>query len=407
MTRILMVSDVYFPRINGVSTSMESFRRSLIDLGVDVRLVVPRYGDEPDEAGIVRVAGRPIPRDPEDRLVRWREMHRVVEREAAHCDVVHIQTPFVAHYAGTRAARRLGLPVVATYHTLFEEYLEHYAPFVPAGWLRARARNFSRNQCNALDAVVVPSQAMQKRLDDYGVTKPMQVLPTGIPLRQFDHGDGAAFRALHGIAATRPVALFVGRLAHEKNIGFLLDAMSHVRRELPDALLLVAGEGPAANDLRQQAKALALDDSIRFVGYLDRARALPDCYAAADVFVFASRTETQGLVLLEAMAAGVPVVGLSVMGTRDILDPGQGCKVAEDDPKQFAATLAHVLARPDLRAQLAEEARRYALEWSDQTMAMRLRDLYRSMVDGRSQAKAPVEGGTMATRRKRPARESR
>ncbi|HEX6733276.1 MAG TPA: glycosyltransferase, partial [Azonexus sp.] len=221
--RVLMVSDVYFPRVNGVSTSIETFRRTLAACGVEIRLVVPRYGAEAEVQGVVRVPGRALPGDPEDRLVGWRAMHRAVLAAAQGCDLIHIQTPFVAHYAGLAAARRLGLPVLATYHTLFEEYLQHYAPWLPAGWLQRQARAFSRRQCNALDAVVVPSTAMRTRLAEYGVTVPLHVLPTGIPLDRFATGHGASFRFRHGIPARRPVALFVGRVAHEKNIGFLLE----------------------------------------------------------------------------------------------------------------------------------------------------------------------------------------
>lgn len=377
--RVLMVSDVYFPRVNGVSTSIETFRRTLPGEGVEVRLVVPRYGAEPDEPGIARIPGRPVPRDPEDRLVGWRAMHAAVERAAAGCDLVHIQTPFVAHYAGLRAARRHGLPVLATYHTLFEEYLQHYAAFLPAGWLRRQARALSRRQCNALDAVVVPSSAMRERLAAYGVTAPMHVLPTGIPLSRFTAGDGATFRQRHGIAPARPVALFVGRVAHEKNIGFLLDALASARRRCPEALLLVTGEGPAMPELRRQAESLALGEGVRFLGYLDRARELPACYAAADAFVFASRTETQGLVLLEAMAAGLPVVALAAMGTKDILAAARGCLVPPDDPAAFGEILADFLNHQEGRPRLRREAQAYAAEWSDAAMAARLAGLYRRL----------------------------
>jgi len=377
--RVLMVSDVYFPRINGVSTSIETFRRELAGHGVEVRLVVPRYADEPAAPGIVRVAGRPVPGDPEDRLVGWRAMHRAVFEAAEGCDLIHVQTPFVAHYAGLKAARRRGLPVLATYHTLFEEYVGHYAPWLPGGWLRAQARGFSRRQCNALDAVVVPSTAMRQRLESYGVTTPLHVLPTGIPLHQFQGGDGAAFRAAHGIPAERPVALFVGRVAHEKNIEFLFHAVREARQRCPQMLLVVAGEGPAMADLRYSASALGLDESIRFIGYLDRARGLPDCYAAADVFAFASRTETQGLVLLEAMAAGLPVIALSAMGTTDILENTPGCFTPPDDPRAFGEVLGHMLANRAAWAYLGQEARRAAEAWSDGTLAGRLAGLYRQL----------------------------
>ena len=379
--RILMVSDVYFPRVNGVSTSIETFRRTLAAQGIEVRLVVPRYGDEAEESGVVRVAGRPIPGDREDRLVGWRAMQHAVLAAAQDCDLIHIQTPFIAHYAGLKAARKLGLPVVATYHTLFEEYLQHYAPFLPASWLKGQARAFSRRQCNALDAVVVPSTAMRQRLEAYGVTTPLHVLPTGIPLAQFARGDGPAFRARHGIPVGQPVALFVGRVAHEKNIGFLLEALLHARRLRPEVLLVVAGEGPAMADLQAQGRALGLHGAVRFIGYLDRQRELPDCYAAADVFVFASRTETQGLVLLEAMAAGLPVIALAEMGTIDILAPGRGAFCPPAEPKGFGEMLGHFLNRSGAWRHLAEEAPVYAREWSDTAMAARLAGLYRELAD--------------------------
>ena len=378
--RILMVSDVYFPRVNGVSTSIETFRRTLGAQGVDVRLVVPRYGDEADVEGIIRVPGRPVFGDPEDRLVGWRAMHRAVLAAAQGCDLIHIQTPFVAHYAGLKAARQLGLPVIATYHTLFEEYLAHYAPFLPAAWLKGQARAFSRRQCNALDGVVVPSTAMRERLATYGVGVPMHVLPTGIPLQDFRGSGRQAFRFRHGILSTRPLALFVGRIAHEKNIGFLLEALVHARQQRPDLLLLIAGEGPALGDLQARVKALGLRDNVQFMGYMDRQKELPDCYAAADVFVFASRTETQGLVLLEAMAAGLPVIALAEMGTTDILAPGRGAVSPPPDAKIFGDTLADCFNCPTAWQPRRAEARLYAGEWSDTAMAARLAALYRGQL---------------------------
>lgn len=379
---VLMVSDVYFPRINGVSTSMETFRAALPDQGVRVGVVAPRYAREADGDGILRVPGRRLPRDPEDRLMGYRRLRKVVLEAAADYDLIHIQTPFAAHYAGLYAAKRLGKPVLATYHTLFEEYLQHYIPFLPAGTLKALARRFSRGQCNALDAVVVPSSAMAERLRAYGVESNMHVLPTGLPESAFRPGDRARFRARHGIHGKTPVALFVGRVAHEKNIGFLLEALQHARREMPDLLLLITGEGPALADLRRQSFRLGLGDGVRFLGYLDRRHELPDAYAAADAFVFASRTETQGLVLLEAMAQGCPVVAQSVMGTTDILGPGRGCLVAPDDAQAFARSLLRLLGDPDLASRLSAEAVGFAREWSDGALARRMAQLYRQLAAG-------------------------
>ena len=142
---------------------------------------------------------------------------------------------------------------------------------------------------------------------------------------------------------------------------------------------MVAGEGPAMADLQAQVRALGLHGAVRFIGYLDRQQALPDCYAAADVFVFASRTETQGLVLLEAMAAGLPVIALAEMGTIDILAPGRGAFCPPPEPRAFGEMLGHFLNRSEAWRHLAEEAPTYAREWSDTAMAARLAGLYRDL----------------------------
>ncbi len=377
--RVLMVSDVYFPRINGVSTSIETFRAALADEAIDVSLIAPDYGDGGASAGVTRVPSRPVPGDPEDRLARYGALRRACLAAARDCDLVHVQTPFAAHYAGLGAARKLGKPVLATYHTLFEEYLHHYVPWLPAALPRAIARHFSRRQCNDLDAVIVPSTAMRERLRAYGVRRPLHVLPTGLPERAFAAADGDRFRAGLGIAADTPLALFVGRVAHEKNIGFLLDVVARARRAHPDLVFLITGEGPARADLERQARLLGLGGQARFLGYLDRRKQLPAAYAAADVFIFASRTETQGLVLLEAMAQGCPVVALAAMGARDILEPRRGCRVAADDPAEFADTLGELLDNPAARRQLGDEAAAYAREWSDRALARRLANLYREL----------------------------
>jgi len=384
--RILKISDVFFPRVNGVSTSIETFRRDLVALGHEVVLVAPAYaggGPEPREAAdpsIRRVPARAVPRDPEDRIMSFGGLRRTLaELSARKFDVVHIHTPFLAHYAGLRFAKAQRTPVVATYHTLFEEYLHHYVPLLPRVLGRGLARRFSRSQCNHLDAVIAPSLAMQQALLAYGVDKRIEILPTGLPAERFRAGDGTAFRRRHNLTQGRPLLLFVGRAAHEKNIGFLLEMMLELRNLSSDALLLIAGCGPAAGGLRAQAARLGLDASVRFLGYFDRSGELQDCYSAADVFVFSSLTETQGLVLLEAMAQGVPVVAIPRMGTIDILGPGLGCRQAPNDRKGFAQVVRDLLADRAACRALGEEARQYAQTWASITMAQRLSALYASL----------------------------
>ena len=211
--RILMISDVYFPRVNGVSTSIQTFRRGLATLGHEVDLIAPAYPARyAEDSHTLRGASRFIPLDPED-------------------------------------------------------------PMMKPGNVRALSRHFSRTQCNRMNALIVPSSAMRDKLAEYGVRAPMHVIPTGIPMADLSGGDGAAFRARHGIGTDRPMLLFVGRVAHEKNIDFLLRALEQALVHIPGLLLTIAGEGPALVSLRKLAVKRNLQDHVLFVGYLDRGAA--------------------------------------------------------------------------------------------------------------------------------------
>ncbi len=375
-----MLSDVYFPRVNGVSTSIATFRRSLWQQGHDSTLVAPAYpqGVSHDETDIVRVDARYLFMDPEDRLMKLSAILDLAGHlREQQFDLVHIHTPFAAHFAGIRLATQLGLPVVETYHTYFEEYFHHYMPLLPRWLTRYSARWLTRHQGRQLDALVVPSTAMRDVLSDYGVDVPMEIIPTGIDLQDFTAGDRAAFCQRHGIDPQRPALVHIGRLAHEKNIGFLLEVVAKARRTIPGLLLIVAGEGPARRSLEKRAASLGIGDNCRFLGYFNRGQELWDCYASGDAFVFASNTETQGLVLLEAMTLGTPVISTAILGTRDILAPGKGALVAAPDVDDFCNNVLQLLQQPDLRRRLSAEARAYARQWSSAVMSQRLVDFYR------------------------------
>lgn len=382
--RILMISDVYFPRVNGVSTSILTFQQELAAQGHEVHIIAPEYpAGHPEAAHITRIESGYVMLDPEDRLMKKAKIYSLLPRlREQNFDIVHIQTPFLAHYAGIKLARELNIPTIETYHTFFEEYLYHYVPLLPKFITRRITRSFSRSQCNAVNAVIVPSLAMRTVLTEYGCTTPMHIAPTGIQMAKFESGDGARFRAKHGIPADRPLLLHVGRVAHEKNIGFLLEVLQHLRKSHPDVLMLICGEGPARNDLEQQVKRMDLSANTMFVGYLDRETELLDCYRSADVFTFASRTETQGLVLLEAMALGVPVVSTAVMGTIDIVSPERGALKAEENVEDFSGKVSRLLSDKALREKTGLEGRDYAETWSAPATARRVVDIYQGVIDG-------------------------
>jgi 1,2-diacylglycerol 3-alpha-glucosyltransferase len=376
--KILMLSDVYFPRVNGVSASMRTFARELTRLGHAVTIVAPDYGspDEPGPFEIIRLPARVIFFDPEDRLIRGAALRNAAdELERRHWDIIHVHTPFRAHQLGVRLGRRLGRPVVESYHTFFEEYAAHYLPWLPAPVLRLAARRFSRQLCDHVDHLIIPTEQMADVLRRYGIATPHSVIPTGIHVDEFAGGDGARFRHLLGIAPEQPTLVTVSRLAAEKNIAFLLEVAHALTTEFPDLAFIVAGEGPDAERLRQRATAIGLR-GVRFVGNLDRSTTLLDCYKAGDVFVFASPTETQGLVLLEAMALGVPIVSTAVMGTATVLKDTRCARVSAPSVDEFARHVANLLRSPDERMNLAKAGPADAAAWSAPTLMRRVTDLY-------------------------------
>lgn len=393
-SKILFISDVYFPRINGVSTSIHTFVTQMQALGAIVHVIAPAYGEHLDDADwIKRIPARSIYFDPEDKLMKYGEALKLMpELAAENYDVVHINTPFVAHYLGLKIAKTLNIPVVETYHTFFEDYLHHYLPWMPQPLARGLARMISKKQCNAVDAIVAPSQPMLDVLRGYGITVQAEVIPTGLQDKSFEAADGDAFRVKYGIALDRPMLLYVGRVAFEKNIDFLLGMAKVLSDERPDVLLVVTGEGPAEKSLHQLAKSLNLDNNIQFIGYLNRETELNACYQSADVFVFASKSETQGLVLLEAMAQGTPVVAIAELGTASILIEGEGALIAPENTTEFANRVLQLLIYPDQREALGIRAREYALEkWTAKVQAERLATFYQTLLPTRSavRTKAP------------------
>ena len=384
---ILFISDVFFPRVNGVSTSINTFATELRALGHQVTLIAPSYTDEDkQEEWIVRVPSHKIYFDPEDRLMNFSKLKALLPWiRDKHFDIIHIHTPFTAHYVGIHFGKKLDIPVVETYHTFFEDYLHHYLPFIPQFISRKLARTISRRQCNAVDGIVSPSKPMLDVLKQYGIKTPAEVVATGLDESSFASVDGEHFRMSHDIPLAQPMLLFVGRVAHEKNIGFLLEMHVELIKKHPDALLVITGEGPAEEPIKHSIDKLGISNKVRMISYLDRSHELIACYKAADIFVFASKSETQGLVLLEAMAQGTAVVAIAELGTKSILIEGEGVLIAKDDINDFADKVSALLSDAPKRQMIGEKGRQYAQEkWRAGVLAKKVAKFYKSAINQKS-----------------------
>jgi glycosyltransferase involved in cell wall biosynthesis len=221
---------------------------------------------------------------------------------------------------------------------------------------------------------------MLDKLEEYGVENRTAIIPTGLPPHCFETVPDNNFRARNGISDDAKLLLYVGRVAHEKNIDFLISMFRIVAQQSDKAELLIAGEGPALAGLRKQAHQAGLSERIHFAGYLDRNTELLECYQHSDIFVFASETETQGLVLLEAMASGLPVISCASMGSLDVLHDGEGCHIAPLVEEEFAARVLSLINDPKDARRLSDKGRRYATNWSAEAKAAHMLQFYQQVI---------------------------
>ncbi|MGO0122109.1 glycosyltransferase family 4 protein [Desulfothermobacter acidiphilus] len=379
--RIGIFADSYLPYVSGVVRSIETFRSELSERGVEFFLFVPWYPSCTKEDNIYRFWGIPAPTNPDFILPLPFSPRLPSTLRNLKLDLIHIHGPFIMGSAGARWARRLGLPLLFTYHTLYEAYV-HYFPCLRS-WLQPLTRRYTIAFANRCDLVLAPSQAIRAYLLQHGATVPVEVLPTGIRIDDFRGGDGVAFRARFQLALEDRVLVYVGRLGEEKNLRFLLRSFALVAQEgLPVRLLLV-GKGPQRQELEQLARHLGIAARVVFTGPLPPDQ-VKHAYAAADLFVIASLTETQGLVVGEAKAAGLPVVAVRASGVEEMVRHGIDGFLTPSEESAFAAAIIRLLRDPELYRKYQQGALQGSEELSSVRQADRLLAIYRRLVRERN-----------------------
>jgi glycosyltransferase involved in cell wall biosynthesis len=369
--RLGFFTEVYLPVVNGVVASVEALADGLRQRAHEVYCFAPRMpGYDEADGPVFRMPSLPLPMRTPYRLtlplVSRRNRDRVIKR----LSLVHAHSPFVTGWMGLRYARRYGMPLVYTYHTQLEAYA-HYVPFEP-NVTRLAASALTRTFANSADAVVVPTPAMSARLRAIGVTARIVVVPSGIDLARFGAGRrNDALRARCGVAPHERMLLAVGRLAKEKNLEVAIEALA--RANDPALRLVIAGDGPHREELERFAAAAGVAGAMRFLGVVAREQ-LPDLYASADAFVMPSTSETQGLVLVEALAAGCLVIAADAPQNREVA--GEAGWIIPPEPEAFGRAFARVGAAPPA----ADEARRAAQRFSIDAQIDSMEALYASLI---------------------------
>lgn len=376
--RIGIFTDDYLPTIDGQVSSIRSFAKEFIALGHQVYIFTPEYpGFVDTEPNIIRLKSFPAPFPPGYRLAIPLSSSVFKKVKELKIDIIHIQSPFFVAWLGVHIARKLGLPIVSTYHTLYPVYATCYIPVFP-NFIYQFAILLSKWSYNSYDLVITPSSQMKKALLSYGVTKPIEVLPTGINTDLFGSGDGMKFRKKYNIDADDKVLLFMGRLAKEKNVNLLLHAFAEVVKKFK-AKLVLCGEGISKQEIIALTKTLDIQDKVIFPGFV-RKEEWSNAYAATDLFVLSSLTETQGLVLLEAMSAGVPIVAVGAMGVLDVMEGEQGGLLSGNNSKEFAEKVIRLLSDKELYKLKKTEGLNRAREFSARKMAEKLLNIYYRML---------------------------
>jgi glycosyltransferase involved in cell wall biosynthesis len=378
--RIAIFSDSALPILNGVSVSIDVLVNGLRNKGYSVHLYTaghPFYRDaDPNTFRFNAVEtpwtkGYPLAFPPfYQMLPRFRQQH---------FDVIHTHTPFTIGTVGLRWAQSHDIPIVSTYHTLYDRYA-HYIPFFPRRYVRFKIAKHTNFYYNHVDHIITPSEVSLKWLRRHAVTRPVTVIPTGIPSKS--HIDRAEIRSKLGIMSDQRILLYVGRVAAEKNLDVLFKSITLAFAKDPTLRFWLVGDGPYREGCISMARNLGIGDRVRMIGFVPRSE-VDHYYAASDLFVFSSITETQGLVVQEAMVYGLPAVVIGGGGAEVAVRTGENGIVVKNDPHDFANAILSIMGNEDLYDRLSRGASHTMEDSNIDLMCDRVLGVYRKVLSER------------------------
>jgi glycosyltransferase involved in cell wall biosynthesis len=380
--RVAIFSDSVLPILNGVSISIDSLVTEMRNRGHSVHIFAPRIpGHKDSDPNTYRFRSVETP-FAEAYPIAIPPFYRMLLKFRRHeFDIVHTHSPFVMGMVGLRWAESHGLPIVSTYHTLYDRYA-HYMKWFPRRYVRFRIAKHTNFYYNSVDHVITPTEASLKWLRRHSVHKDVTVIPTGTPRGpMIDRSE--ARRAL-GISPDLRVMLYVGRLAREKNLETLFEMAAIAFQKDSSLRLWLVGDGQFRGECLSMVRRLGIGDRVRFVGFVPRAE-VDQYYAAADLFVFSSITETQGLVVQEAMMYGLPAVAVIGGGASSGITDGANGFAVKNDPQDFAGTVRRILRDEALYARLSEGALRSVRNSGVADMCERVLAVYRGVIHEREQ----------------------
>ena len=378
--KIGFFTDSFRPYTSGVVRSIELFSREYTKRGHEVFIFGPDYPllQPPKEEGVFRFISVPAPTMPDFALPIPISANLSKTIRHIGLDIIHSHSPFMLGSMGARAARRHKLPLIFTFHTLYDQYV-HYFPFAHQTSKQIMTR-LSRKFCNRCNQVVAPSQLVVNYLQRIGVKTSIINIPTGVDLEEFEDLNPKWLVENYGIKPEEKVLLFVGRLGQEKNVTFLIKAFHTVQSNYPETHLVLVGKGPQENILRKFCRELGIEDKVLFTGVLPRHK-IVHCYASADLFVFPSVTETQGLVIGEAKATGLPVVAIRAFGPAEMVAHGEDGFLTDPTLPSFTSAILELLEDRELYKKMSYQAYNNVSSISSSHCADKLLGVYQELLE--------------------------
>ncbi|HHT45690.1 MAG TPA: glycosyltransferase family 4 protein [Firmicutes bacterium] len=382
--KVGIFTDSYYPYISGVVRSIELLKKELESRGHGTFIFAPNYPTawQFQEKNVFRFFSIPAPTQKNFFLPVPFSPRLPFLVQNLKLDVIHVHSPFLLGSLGAATAKRFKLPLIFTFHTLYHFYV-HYTPF-GRNISAAIIKKWNKKFCNRCDLIIAPSLFVKKLITEYGVSKPVDVIPTGIDDSYYlINNDNKEWIKKHfHLDEKDKILLHVGRLSKEKNIDYLIEAMGEIQKTISHVKLIIVGTGPEETNLRRLAHQKNLESSVFFSGQINHSELLK-CYAGADIFTFASRSETQGLVVGEAKAAGLPVVcSFSPCLSETIFHGKDGFLV--HTLQDFVEKIKYLLENEPLRKNMGKRAKINALRYSSNLLANKMLQRYQKAIQDKN-----------------------
>jgi len=379
--KIGMFINYYTPSKGGMETSVINLSKGLEKAGHEVFIFAPKYPNYKDEeknifryksfrfnyGGYFYVIPLPFISNAEEIIKKL------------NLDIIHSHQPYSLGSEALKFSKKLNIPIVFTYHIKYEDY-SHYIPLLPESISKKYIRKTTTKYSDQCDNIIAPSTAIKKMLVDRGIKSPISIIPSGINIDNFkkDTGQKSEIRKKYNVNPDDILLITACRLTEEKNLGFLVKSFAKIKQRYNNVKFMIVGDGAVKQDLEKLAEELGVKNSIIFTGLVNRTE-IVGLYQASDIFIFASKTETQGLVAVEAMAAGDPVVAVKASGIEDMVKNKEDGFLTSESEEEFSESVLKIINNKNLREKMSAQAKINSTRFSIEPWVEKVVELYKSL----------------------------